>query len=56
MKTRRNDCLLRLAAVECNYKEIDRQLKEGFLCGLNDNDIIAPAIHPDNVPPMERSV
>ena len=27
---------LRTAAVICNYKEIDRQLKEQFIHGLND--------------------
>ena len=27
---------LRTAAVKCNYKEIDRQLKEKFIHGLND--------------------
>ena len=32
---------LRLAAVECNYKEIDRQLKEQFIHRLNDNDMLA---------------
>ena len=32
---------LRLAAVECNYKEVDRQLKEQFVHGLNDNDMLA---------------
>ena len=31
---------LRLAAVECDYKELDRQLKEQFIYGLNDNDMI----------------
>ena len=25
-----------IAAVECNYKEVDRQLKEQFIHGLND--------------------
>ena len=32
---------LRLAAIECNYKEIDRQLKEQFIHGLNDTDMLA---------------
>ena len=27
------------AATECNYKEIDRQLKEQFVHGLIDSDI-----------------
>ena len=30
---------LRIAAIECNYKEIGRQLKEHFIHGLNDNSI-----------------
>ena len=25
-----------VAAVECNYQEVDRQLKEQFIHGLND--------------------
>ena len=35
---------LRLAAVESNYKEIDRQLKQQFIQGLNDNDMLAEII------------
>ena len=35
---------LRLAAIECNYKEIDRQLKEQFIHRLNDTDILAEII------------
>ena len=35
---------LRLAALECNYKEIDRQLKQQFVHGLNDNDMLAEII------------
>ena len=35
---------LRLAAVECNSKEIDRQLKEQFIQRLNDNDMLANII------------
>ena len=32
---------LRLAAIECNYKEIDRQLKEdAFMHKLNDNNML----------------
>ena len=30
---------LQLAAVECNYKEIDRKLKEEFIHGLNDTQM-----------------
>ena len=33
-----------LAAVECNYKEKYRQLKEQFIHGLNDNDMLAEII------------
>ena len=32
------------AAVECNYKEIDRQLKEQFKHGLNDEEMLAEII------------
>ena len=35
---------LRLAAIECNYKEIDRQLMDQFIHGLNDNDILVEII------------
>ena len=35
---------LRLAAVEYNYREVDRQLKEQFINGLNDNDMFAEII------------
>ena len=35
---------LKLAAVECNYKEMDRQLKKQFICRLNDNDILGEII------------
>ena len=28
---------LQVAAVECNYQEVDRQLKEQFIHGINDN-------------------
>ena len=30
---------LRIATTECNYKEIDRQLKEQFVHWLNDSDM-----------------
>ena len=35
---------LRLAAVECNYKEVYRQLKEQFMYRLNDYDMLAEII------------
>ena len=35
---------LRTAAVKCNYKEIDRQLKEQFIHGLNDEEMLAEII------------
>ena len=40
-KLRYNDRIksLRISATECNYKEIDRQLKEQFIHDLIDNDI-----------------
>ena len=31
--------ILRMSATECNYKEIDRQLKEHFIHCLNDSDM-----------------
>ena len=31
---------LRIAAAECSYKEIDRQLKEQFIHGLNDKAML----------------
>ena len=30
---------LRLVAKECKYQEIDRWVKEQFICGINDEDI-----------------
>ena len=33
-----------IAALEDNYKQIDRQLKEQFIHGLNDNDILVEII------------
>ena len=32
---------LRLAVVECNYRKVDRKLKEQFIHRLNDNDMLA---------------
>ena len=34
----------RIATADCNYKEIDTQLKEQFIHGLNDNDMIMEII------------
>ena len=31
----------RIAAIECNYKEVDRQLKEQFMHMLNDSEMLA---------------
>ena len=39
---------LRLVAVECNYKKIDRQLKEQFVHWLHDNDMLAEIIREIN--------
>ena len=33
-----------IAAVECNYKEIDCQLKEQFIHGLNDKTMLDEVI------------
>ena len=35
---------LRTAAVECNYKEIDRQLNEQFIHDLNDEEMLGEII------------
>ena len=35
---------LRLAAIECNYKEIHRQLNEQFIHSLNDTDMLAEIV------------
>ena len=33
-----------LAVTECNYKEIDKQLKKQFVHGLNDTDMLGEII------------
>ena len=33
-----------LSAIECNYKELNRQLKEQFIYGINDTDMLAEII------------
>ena len=35
---------LRLAVVECNYRDVDRQFKEQFVHGLNNNDMLTEII------------
>ena len=35
---------LRFAVAECNYQELDRQLKEQFINGLNDKDMLGEII------------
>ena len=35
---------LRLATGECSYQEIDRQIKDQFIYGLNDTDMLAEII------------
>ena len=35
---------LQLSARECNYKELNRQLKEQFIHGLNNNDMLGEII------------
>ena len=35
---------LHIAAVECNYQEVDRQLKEQFIHGLNDQSMLEEII------------
>ena len=35
---------LHVVAVECNYRELDRQLKEQFIHGLNDQCMLEEII------------
>ena len=35
---------IRLAKVEYNYREVDRHLKEQFVHGLNNNDMLTEII------------
>ena len=35
---------LRTAVAECKYKEVDRQLKEQFIHGLNDDEMLVEII------------
>ena len=35
---------LRVAAMECNYQEVDRQLKEQFIHGCNDKNMLEEII------------
>ena len=35
---------LHVAAVECNYQEVDRQLKEQFIHGLNNKHMLEEII------------
>ena len=35
---------LRTAVVECKYKEVKRQIKEQFIHGLNDDEMLAEVI------------
>ena len=35
---------LSVAAVECNYQEVDRQIKEQFIHGLNDKGMLEEII------------
>ena len=43
---------LRTAAIECNYQEIDRQLKEQFIHRLNDQEMLAQIIRELTKSPM----
>ena len=36
--------ILSVAAIECNYQEVDRQLKEQFIHGLNDKNMLEEII------------
>ena len=35
---------LRAAAAECNYQEIERQLKEQYVHGINEKEMLAEII------------
>ena len=35
---------LKISTVECNYQEFDRQLKEQFIHGLNDTEMLGEVI------------
>ena len=35
---------IRVPAIECNYKEIDQQLKEQFIYAFNDNEMFTEII------------
>ena len=35
---------LQIMAAKCNYQELDRQLKEHFIHGLNDKDMLGEII------------
>ena len=35
---------IRVVAMECNYKELDRQLKDQFIHGFSDSDMLAEVI------------
>ena len=35
---------LKLTLIECNYREVDRQLKEQFIHRLNNNDMLTEII------------
>ena len=39
---------LLVAAVECNYQEVDRQVKEQFIHGLNDKNMLEEIIRVDH--------
>ena len=45
VKKQRNGWKLRIAVVECNYKELDRNSKEHFIYGLNSNEMLPEIIH-----------
>ena len=38
------DGRLWLSVIKCNYKELNRQLKEQFIHGLNDTDMLGEII------------
>ena len=35
---------VKISGTECNYNDLDRQLKQQFICALNDNNIMIEII------------
>ena len=44
MKALKSGGRLRRAIVQCSYREVDKQLKEQFIHGLNDSEMLTEII------------